>query len=239
MQHMIREQRLLQLENVSNIRDLGGYETQEGNFTKANKYIRSSVLSKLNNADYKYIVDYGVKIILDLRTDFEKHHAPNCLKNDSYFQYYEIDLFKDLGEAKSMDDKYHDMGDFYIALLEQMKEQIYKVFHLFLVHPYECILFHCTSGKDRTGLISALLLDLAGCYEYDIVKDYSESFENNQTMYEELIKIIPKEDLLSQPLYMMKLLNHLYENYGSAQNYLLEIGFTSEEVEELKNNFIF
>ena len=44
-------------------------------------------------------------------------------------------------------------------------------------YPYDTVLFHCSAGKDRTGIIAGLLLELAGCHDYDIVKDYSESYE--------------------------------------------------------------
>ena len=47
----------------------------------------------------------------------------------------------------------------------------------FYDHPYDAVMFNCSAGKDRTGVIAALLLDLAGCHDYDIVKDYSESYE--------------------------------------------------------------
>ena len=126
-------------------------------------------------------------------------------------------------------------------MIEANKEQFKKVFDIFLQHPYNCTLFNCSAGKDRTGVISALLLDLAGCHEYDIVKDYSESYENNMAMIKELEAMMEdgnEKYLGSDPRMMMKFLAYLRESYGSAQGYLLNIGLSEEQVVQLKENFV-
>lgn len=244
MQYMTRQERLLKINSVKNIRDLGGYETQEGYYTKAHKYIRSSAPVNLTKEDLEYLKDYGVSVVIDLRSEFEMSMANSKLKDVDGIEYYHIDLFNDPKAQLISKEQtnFKDMGDLYIIMLDHLQFQIYNVFKIFLNHPYDGILFNCSAGKDRTGVISALLLDLAGCHEYDIVKDYAESFENNKEIYEELLKLSPtgnEEHLLSQPLYMMKMLNHLREKYGSARNYLINIGFSEDEVEDLKNIFIF
>ena len=130
---------------------------------------------------------------------------------------------------------------FYIFMIEANKKQFKKVFNIFLNHPYDCTLFNCSAGKDRTGVIACMLLDLAGCHEYDIVKDYSESYENNMAMIKQLEEMMPSEDekfLGSDPRVMMKFIAYLRENYGSTKGYLLNIGFSDEEIEEIKENFI-
>ena len=108
-------------------------------------------------------------------------------------------------------------------------------------YPYEGVMFHCSAGKDRTGVTAALLLDLIGCHEYDIVKDYSESYENNIDINASLAQMMDNEEakqyLRSSPRYMMELLDYLREHYGSAKEYLLEIGLKNEEIEQLIENF--
>ena len=86
-----------------------------------------------------------------------------------------------------------------------------------------------------------MIVDLAGCHEYDIVKDYSESYENNMAMIKQLEEMMPQEDekfLGSDPRVMMKFIAYLRETYGSTKGYLLNIGFDDEEIEEIKENFI-
>ena len=136
---------------------------------------------------------------------------------------------------------YQDLSGFYIFMIEANKKQFKKVFNIFLNHPYDCTLFNCSAGKDRTGVIACMLLDLAGCHAYDIVKDYSESYENNMAMIKQLEEMMPSEDekfLGSDPRVMMKFIAYLRENYGSTKGYLLNIGFSDEEIEEIKENFI-
>ena len=74
------------------------------------------------------------------------------------------------------------------------------------------------------------------------MKDYSESYENNMEINEKLEKMLEPGQvryLYSEPLYMMKMLNHLRDHYGSSQEYLAKIGLTNEEIDELKENFTF
>lgn len=241
MMYLTREERLLPLESIYNTRDLGGYETQEGSFTKTHKYIRAATPAHLSEKDKDYLYHYGVRVIIDLRGENEIQAAPNQMRHYRDVQYYHVDLFNDPSASLvSQSLVFRDMGDLYCEMLDHRQDNIKKVFTLFLSHLSDTILFHCSAGKDRTGVIAALLLDLAGCHPYDIVKDYSESFENNQPIYNELLKLASSENqhyLLSDPLYMLKMLDHLSEVYGSAQNYLKEIGLTEEEIQLLQENF--
>jgi len=79
-------------------------------------------------------------------------------------------------------------------MIESMKNKFKDIFDIFLKYPYDGVMFHCSAGKDRTGMTAALLLDLIGCHEYDIVKDYSESYENNMEINEELSKMMDNEE---------------------------------------------
>lgn len=243
MLYMTREERLLKLEKMVNTRDLGGYETQSGSFSKAHKYIRASSPAQASSKDIEDIKAYGVKAVIDLRSDFEKEHQRNPFKNEDDIDYYEVNLF-DSTKASVIPEEvkqYKDLGGVYIYSLEAVKHKFKEVFDIFLKYPYDAVMFHCSAGKDRTGMVAALLLDLIGCHEYDIVKDYSESYENNIEINEELVKMMNNEEakqyLKSSPRYMMEFLDYLREHYGSSKEYLLEIGLKTEEIEQLIENF--
>lgn len=243
MIYMTREERLLPLEKMTNTRDLGGYETQGGMFTKAHKYIRGSSPTHSTQEDLKKLKDYGVEVVVDLRSPFEKSQGENPFKKDEDVEYYEVNLFDSLAsEAKDAQFKeYRDLGGVYVYMLEHRKKEIKDIFDIFIKHSYECTLFHCTSGKDRTGVISILLMDLAGCHEYDIVKDYSETYENNKEINDYLLTLIEDEEakdfIKSSPRYVMELLDYIRENYGSAKEYLIHIGMSYEDVDMLVENF--
>lgn len=240
---MTREERLLPTEKMPNTRDLGGYETQSGSYSRSHKYIRASSPSQANQHDITLLKEYGIKAVIDLRSEFEKKQG-NPFQHDQDVDFYEIDLFSTSNTVVVPTEvkKYKDLGGVYIYMLESSKQQIKDLFHIFMRYPYDGVLFHCSAGKDRTGIVSALLLDLVGCHEYDIVKDYSESYENNKEINDDLAKMMNDEAmnqyLKSSPRYMMEFLDYLREHYGSAKEYLLEIGLKAEEIEEIIENFV-
>lgn len=181
MQYMTSEERLIALDKMTNTRDLGGYETQEGYYTKSNHYIRASSPANATEGDLEKLYDYGVRVTIDLRSDFEKEAQPSPFKDYRDVENIEINLMDDavVKVVPSEVKEYKDLGGVYIYMLEAHQKQIKAVFDVFKDHLYEGVLFHCSAGKDRTGIIAALLLELAGCYDHDIVKDYSESYANN------------------------------------------------------------
>ncbi len=243
MLYMTREERLISLEKMVNTRDLGGYETQTGTYSKSHKYIRASSPTNATKSDIQKLKDYGVKVVIDLRSDFEKENQPNPFKDEEDIDYYEVNVF-DSSLAVVVPEEvkqYKDLGGVYIYMIEAVKHKVKEVFDIFVKYPYDGIMFHCSAGKDRTGIISALLLDLIGCHEYDIVKDYSESYENNIEINEGLAQMLDNEEakqyLKSSPRYMMEFLDYLREHYGSSKEYLLEIGMKIDEIEQIIENF--
>lgn len=242
MLYMTREERMIKLDKMSNTRDLGGYETQQGTYTKAHHYIRAASPANATDEDLEKLYQYGVRATVDLRSDFEKKNQPSRLKGYKDIVYYEVNLFHGENIRVVPEDvkNYQDLSGVYIYTIEAMKDSIKKVFDIFLKYPYDAVLFHCSAGKDRTGIIAGLLLDLVGCHDYDIVKDYSESYENNREINEELKAMMDKETesyLSSSPRYMMAFIDYIREHYGSSKEYLLSIGLTIDEIEELIENF--
>lgn len=243
MMQLSREERMLKVESMTNIRDLGGYETQAGYYTKSHKFIRSTNPAKLTDHEKEYLYDYGIRVQVDLRSDFEVAQQPSSLIDYRDIKYYSVNLMKakDLNVLPKEIANYHDLAGFYIFMLEANKEQFKEIFEIFYDHPYDAVMFNCSAGKDRTGVIAALLLDLAGCHEYDIVKDYSESYENNLKLIPELEKLVDAKNrafLESEPRMMMKFLDYLRSHYGSAKEYLISCGIDEDKIVEVMENFI-
>jgi len=240
--HLTRQQRLIPLETMCNVRDIGGYETQSSCFTKPHKYVRAATPEMITEEEKERLYQYGVRVIIDLRSEKETVEAPNRLKGYKDIIYYHIDVFNDPEAAVVPKDSigFHDMGDLYLHMIDHLKGSFKRVFDIFVKHLDVCILYHCSAGKDRTGVVSGLLLDLAGCHHYDIVKDYSESYENNKVIYDRLLAMMgdgKAHYLQSDPSYMLRFLDYLYINYGSAKEYLLQIGISEEDVNDLIDNF--
>jgi len=105
----------------------------------------------------------------------------------------------------------------------------------------EGVLYHCTAGKDRTGVISAILLSLVGASQCDILADYQISYAYTIKLIRQLCKENPDfPAYIVEPRieYMEKFLELFNEKYGSSEKYLLEIGLTDLEIEKLKKKLL-
>ena len=154
--------RNLDVPGISNIRDIGGYETtlvENGKITQGLFY-RSAQINDITEEGKKIITkDLGIKVEIDLR---EKYLNTGPYIDD--VKYYPI----------SIDQNTEYKG------IEQLEEQFYKVFTLISQADTNPILLHCMGGADRTGVMSFALLVLLGCNYNDIIRDYLfTNFSNN------------------------------------------------------------
>lgn len=239
-----REQRKIHIDGLLNTRDLGGYETQGSSFTKSGRFIRSGNLANVIPQIVNDIYEQGIEVVIDLRSKLEASKQPSVLLDHENIIYYHVELDQKVSTEIQLDniEQYSQMSLFYIYLLEQNKTKIKEIFNLFNEHKYQKIAYHCLAGKDKTGIISALLMDIAGCHEYDIVKDYSESYHNNQEMVEKLETIddpMMHTFLESSPHTMIQFMGYIKENYGSSRGYLIECGIDEDILQEIIEDFTF
>jgi protein-tyrosine phosphatase len=110
-----------------------------------------------------------------------------------------------------------------------------------LTHAQNGVLYHCTAGKDRTGVISALLLSLVGVSSHDIISNYEISYSNLKPMIEKLHTQNPNLPPFighSKAVYMKMFLDLFYNRYCSPETYLTKIGLTKEEITTLKGKLV-
>ena len=128
-------------------------------------------------------------------------------------------------------------SDFYIMLLDRSQESIGRVMKILADAPPGASLFNCSHGKDRTGVIAALLLLLAGVSEDDVIENYRVSDILLQPWFDTFIHEIPEKDLVfynTNPLHMRKTLDHLTAQYGSAAHFLDRCGVAAHLQERLR-----
>lgn len=235
---MVKEKNnLYLLEKLYNVRHLGGFKTINGRELKNHKYIRGSAKGSLSAAEKKFFYDLGVRVIIDLRYSNELTKTISPLKDYEDISYYHVDMMGEFWQIRQ--DGYSDISELYIDLLDDSQTKIKAVFDIFLKHENEGIYYHCTAGKDRTGVISMLLLDLVGVPEPTIIANYSESYENNKNRPGYLN--MPEEWrylTYSKPEYMERALNHLRKRYQNSEKYLKIIGFSQEEIEKIKRSLL-
>jgi protein-tyrosine phosphatase len=172
------------LEGTPNFRDLGGYAVK-GGVVKSGRVFRSGTLEKLTEKDLETLQKLGIKTVVDLRTQFEVDRAPDKLpkgvrylhlpigKDEDVKKYFEPKTAADvdallkpggfIGKDKQPGyDNTIARGDSYAKLMDLLTNPEH--------HP---IVFHCTAGKDRTGVAAAVLLWTLGASDDTVAADYT------------------------------------------------------------------
>lgn len=229
------------LQGPHNTRELGGYPVKDQFVTHFNRFLRSDSLSSLTESDRRLLSQKGLTLIVDLRSEMEQTQAPDPQLGVRHLSFPLLDHVHSGFGNKGLPS---DMSQIYIDLLDRSQPTIRSLFEA-MAETEGCILFHCTAGKDRTGVTAMLLLDLAGADEELIIEDYAASGKNlypflgPQIEMLESIGIFDPEALLGSPRKnMVRTLNHLRSEYGGAKRYLERIGVSLHNLERLENSFV-
>lgn len=227
--------RRIPLGKMNNLRDLGGYPAAGGRMTAWERLLRGDNPAGLTGNDIQWLSDRAVTTIIDLRSTAEVNKTPDQLASISEFRYYHCPL---LGgeEVPKMD---VDVGRGYFKALDH-NSRVRDVLGMIAEAP-DGVLFHCTAGKDRTGMIAALLLSIAGVEREDILADYQVSEIYLAEIICQIKTFVP--DLApfagqSRCEYMADCLDLLRTEYGSIHNYFRAIGLGAEELKILKSKVL-
>lgn len=234
----------LKVEGTYNVRDLGGYETHSGRKTRSGVFLRTDGLHALTESGKRFLLDYGVRCIVDLRTAEEIGQAPDPIGEKDGVESFSISL-SDGVAAKGYKEPPKRMGEMYVLMLSHSGESIAEIFSIFASHISGTTLFHCSAGKDRTGVTAMLLLSLVGVDKKTIIADYAVSYENLKpsfgALFEKVKKLgieIPEHVLRSDPSEMEMAMAWLEQNHGTAERYLLNMGVKPEELAKIKDRLL-
>lgn len=233
--------RRLPLHGVINVRDLGGFITLENYVTRYKEFVRCESSSELTEDDLFFLKEYGISMVLDFRNKFECDKKPSKFMECEWVKYIHIPTFS-LNNSEEIDLRI-DWGKKYIELLEKYKNWICMVMQ-HIAYNEGAVLYNCTTGKDRTGVITALLLKLACVSDCDIVADYSVS----QIYLWERYPIIFGNSVIqadysapffkTEPESMRRLLNFIKDGYGNVMHYLYTCGVSKTEMIAIRNKLI-
>ena len=222
-----------------NFRDLGGYPC-EGGMVAYGRIFRSDQPWGLHPSDKQKLKDAGLVHVFDFRSVREKEAFPNDFKEDSDVVCHEPYLAIGSKELAAMGPKVTCQGENYIRKIEAAGSYYADLIGQ-MARCNGSILFHCTAGKDRTGIVAALILDLLGVDRGDIIADYQDSETNLKSrtpMYKSFYPTITDWELRSEALSMKLVLDWLKKNYGGAGGYLSARGMDEESVQLLKKKLI-
>lgn len=219
--------------SIENMRDIGGYKSGTENKVIQGKMIRSNLPKKLSDNDILDLKKMGINTVIDLRSREEYENKQSIFENNKNFKIYhiEIDVGRDIPEKENLVPKS------YIDMLT-LHEKIRNFFEILANN--EGILYFCNAGKDRTGVITALILKLLGVSDEDIINDYmitKELMSGILNKYAEhndnIINIITP-----QRYYMEEFLTKFTEKYKGIENYLTLIGVKGSIINQIKLKYI-
>lgn len=183
-------ERVLPLEQGSNFRDLGGYETADGKHVRWGMIYRSGGTPMLTRNDLASIGRLGLTNMVDLRSSEEQMMAPTRIEGVNYstYRYSMAGLLTDamkkaMQPGGNMDDALRDMNVMYRGLPITLKPQMKLVFQG-LLKKEGPLAYNCSAGQDRTGFASALILSALGVPRETIYKDYVLSTPSRRPQWE-------------------------------------------------------
>lgn len=222
------------LETTLNTRELGGYRTRQGNMTKVDTLLRSDEQKQLSSGDIAYLSERQITTIIDMRTKKVTSHLPSPFANKTPFAYHNIPIEEGSGVPESMEAVPASYMN--IAGSANMR-QIYRS----IAQAPQGVLFHCSAGKDRSGVVSAILLLLAEVGDKDIIENYMMTKEYNAKRFALARKNYPDVDIniiIPREEFILRFLQLFREKYGNAENYMRSIGVLSEEIERIRGKLL-
>lgn len=239
MKHIKR----LPLAGANNIRDLGGYMIDESHMTKWNTCYRGDNLHRLTASDWKKLYDANVRTIIDLRSLAERNNEG--YDSEAYgiktyhlpMQKEQIDMH-DLHQSLAKDSFWFSLSEGYMGMINDNQQGIGSIFNQISESLHlGAVLFHCTAGKDRTGMTAFLLLKLLGVNKADIIADYevSSTYNTMGASTNELLKRIPEKYLYllnSDPKNVTDVIQYFEEH--DIETYLISCGVKETNIAYLK-----
>jgi protein-tyrosine phosphatase len=230
--------RTLAWDGCLNVRDLGGHPTEDGSVTRFGAVVRADSIRQMSDAGWAALSDYGVGRIVDLRFHDELEADP---PREVHVEVVHVPVFPhpDTGAWAELDklsaaapDHVTATRDVYLALLLLLPERFAAAVEAVADAPEGAVVVHCTAGKDRTGLVTALLLRLAGVGIAEIAADYAVSGANLRERARPWIEeaeteeeLRRRERIASTPAEgMTGVLEELQRRYGGVAGYLRDGG---------------
>jgi protein-tyrosine phosphatase len=231
--------RHLPTQGLYNLRELGGYTTQTGQSTQWRKIMRADGLHRLESAAQEDLLALGVKTVIDLRNPEELTQSPNVFANHHQVKYLNVSLFAGLARAaqSELNSTPNNLINIYQQALKHSQDEFRTVLKEIASSDEGTTLFHCTAGKDRTGLIAALVLGALGVSEEQIVQDYALTSDYIEPLLEPLRQEAVAKGydlawynqlLTSEAPTMEHTLAHLKDQYGGIEGYWKTLGLEAE-----------
>lgn len=240
--------RTLSWDGCHNVRDLGGLPLTEGGATRYGAVVRADSLSQLTTIGWTEALDYGVARVVDLRFAEERSRDGG---DEAPVEVIHVSLFGDRDPVKdqeweastrSTDDLTEVFGALYVETIDANSAQVRRVVTAVSESNGGCVAVHCFAGKDRTGIVAALLLSVAGVDDEVIVRDFAASDASVLRLCagwvasaeDDAERAYRMRVLTAPAAAMASMLDHVATKWGGAVAYLLAHDVEPEMVESLR-----
>ena len=252
-------ERWIQLAGAANVRDLGGLPTRSGEWTKFGRMLRSDNLQDLTPDDVELLVGkLGVRDVIDLRTGVEiESEGPGPLNRLDDVRVHHMSLFPEAGQRTDVeaadavlpwtlpeerDAVWDQTGMYYTRYLARRPDSVLAALRT-MANSEGVALAHCAAGKDRTGVICALALSVAGVERKAVVADYVATGERLEAIIERL-RSTPTyaadldgssiDEHLPRPEAMDTFLGYLDRECDGPMGWLARHGWTDADTDALR-----
>jgi hypothetical protein len=236
--------RILPLVGAYNFRDLGGYPTEDGRLTRWGRLFRSDTLHELTLADLAVLRDLGLAGVIDLRTASELAHTGRGLLGDEPIRFLHASVLQEEGgESVGVPEPAgDDQGERYLWYLDAGRQALIDALTMVAEDSSYPLVFHCTAGKDRTGVLAALVLDIVGVRHEIIVEDYAltgtrleliRARLRRDPLYRDRLDQIPASRMGVEAASMERFLQGLHERHGDAASWARSAGMDAEAITQI------
>jgi protein tyrosine/serine phosphatase len=231
-----------------NVRDLGGLPTRDGRETRFGAVVRADSVRQLSDEGWRALDAHGIRTVIDLRGDHERAddppaevpvevvHVPFMEAGAAEWEEIEEDLDAAVAAAPDVAAATRDV---YLIFLERFRSNAAEAVRAVATARAGGVVIHCAGGKDRTGLLAAFLLHLAGVDDEEIAADYALSEQRLRPRHEAWFEAAETEEELERLRRMAQtpaasmagVFAELERRYGGVEAYLRGAGVMDEEIE--------
>jgi protein-tyrosine phosphatase len=235
---MHNSERLLTFPALLNARDLGGYPTVDGGQTRWRSLLRSDDLAQLTPVGVQALAEFGVETVLDLRWAEEIALNPSPIGAQApQIRYIHSSLLASTPAQWRELSKSCEKELWKCVVLEKVRPQLATVLKVIASAPAGPLLFHCVAGKDRTGIIAALMLTLAEVKPAAIAADYAASTQMLGDAYLQRYKDADPQDVLENVRCPEEGVHNMLAylvRAGGIREYLGKIGLNELQIARLR-----
>lgn len=239
-------ERRLELAGSFNFRDLGGYETADGRTVRWRRLFRSDALHGLTPEDIARLDEIGLTAVFDLRSAMELERDGVGSLFDGGVLHHHVPFTANVGSADARDFG-SSLSELYQRMLKDAQPCISTIFSALAEEQTYPAVFHCAAGKDRTGIISGLVLSALGVPDAEIIADYAltdgymadrlEAMRVSGQLGDEADRY-PPHVLRAEPATMAQTLDLIQGEHGSIEGFLLAGGVAQGQLKSVRDHLL-